>query len=124
MGEAERRPLYRIDDIRKEIDAGREKMLRLSRELAVGEVEDYELLAADGAPARSSARFDGREEGVEPKNDDIRFLGWHCYMNPSTAAQGILKLHSLPAVNPDLPNDDYPDLSKMSVFKRMARNGD
>jgi dTDP-4-amino-4,6-dideoxygalactose transaminase len=70
------------------------------------------------------ARFDGREEGVEPKNDDIRFLGWHCYMNPSTAAQGILKLHSLPAVNPDLPNDDYPDLSKMSVFKRMARNGD
>lgn len=63
------------------------------------------------------ARFDGRAEGVAPKDDKGIIMGWHCYMNPSTAAQGILKLHSLPKHNPPLPNDDYPDLSELEVFK-------
>jgi len=63
------------------------------------------------------ARFDGRAEGVAPKDDKGIIVGWHCYMNPSTAAQGILKLHSLPKHNPPLPNDDYPDLSELEVFK-------
>jgi len=63
------------------------------------------------------ARFDGRAEGVAPKDDTGIILGWHCYMNPSTAAQGILKLHSLPRHNDPLPNDDYPDLSTLEAFK-------
>lgn len=63
------------------------------------------------------ARFDGRAEGVAPKDDTGIIVGWHCYMNPSTAAQGILKLHSLPRHNAPLPNDDYPDLSQLEVFK-------
>lgn len=62
-------------------------------------------------------RFDGRTEGVAPKDDDIREIGYHCYMNPSTAAQGILRLHSLPKHNEPLPNDEYPDLSRMEIFK-------
>lgn len=63
------------------------------------------------------ARFDGRTEGVAPKDDAFRQVGWHCYMNPSTAAQGLLKLHSLPRHNDPLPNDDYPDLSELEIFK-------
>lgn len=63
------------------------------------------------------ARFDGRTEGVAPKDDKFDMVGWHCYMNPSTAAQGILRLHSLPKHNQPLPNDDYPDLSKLEIFK-------
>ena len=63
------------------------------------------------------ARFDGRTEGVAPKDDDFKQIGWHCYMSPSTAAQGLLKLHSLPRHNEPLPNDDYPDLSQMDIFK-------
>lgn len=63
------------------------------------------------------ARFDGRAEGVAPKDDKDVILGWHCYMNPSTAAQGLLKLHSLPRHNAPLPNDDYPDLSTLEVFR-------
>ena len=63
------------------------------------------------------ARFDGRTEGVAPKDDTFDMLGWHCYMNPSTAAQGLLKIYSLPYDNSDLPNDDYPDLSTMEIFK-------
>lgn len=63
------------------------------------------------------ARFDGRTEGVAPKDDTFNQIGWHCYMNPSTAAQGILRLHSLPRHNEPIPNDQYPDLSTMEIFK-------
>ena len=63
------------------------------------------------------ARFDGRVEGVAPKDQKEWMVGWHCYMNPSTAAQGLLKLHSLPRHNDALPNDDYPDLSQLEIFK-------
>ena len=63
------------------------------------------------------ARFDGRTEGVAPKDDTFTQIGWHCYLNPSTAAQGILRLHSLPRRNAPLPNDPYPDLSTMEIFK-------
>jgi dTDP-4-amino-4,6-dideoxygalactose transaminase len=63
------------------------------------------------------ARFDGRTEGVAPKDDKFDMVAWHCYMNPSTAAQGILRLHSLPRHNEPLPNDPYPDLSLIEAFK-------
>lgn len=72
----------------------------------------------DGADAWfRRARFDGRTEGVAPINDTFNMIGRHCYMNPSTAAQGLLKLHSLPRHNADLQNDPYPDLSQMEIFK-------
>jgi len=63
------------------------------------------------------ARFDGRTEGVAPKDDDISVLGYHCYMSPRDAADGLSRLAVLPKHNAPLPNDDYPDLSLMSAFK-------
>ena len=63
------------------------------------------------------ARFDGRTEGVAPKDDEFTMLGWHCYMAPETAAQGLVRLSLLPEHNDDLPNDPYPDLSKMALFQ-------
>ena len=63
------------------------------------------------------ARFDGRTEGVAPKDDDITMIGYHCYMSPETAAQGLMRLSLLPLHNNDLPNSDYPDLSKMEIFQ-------
>lgn len=62
------------------------------------------------------ARFDGRTEGVAPKDDNVQ-IGWHMYMSPEIAAEGIVRLHHLPKNNPDLPNDNYPDLSQMDIFK-------
>lgn len=62
-------------------------------------------------------RFDGRTEGVPPKDDNFTTLGWHCCMIPETAAQGLVRLSLLPEHNDDLPNSDYPDLSKMAVFQ-------
>jgi dTDP-4-amino-4,6-dideoxygalactose transaminase len=63
------------------------------------------------------ARFDGRTEGVSPKDDTFDMLGWHCYLSSDVAARLLLKLSVLPEVNSDLPNDDYPDLSKCEIFK-------
>ncbi len=66
------------------------------------------------------ARFDGRTEGVSPKDDTFEQLGWHCYMSPDVAAGLLLRLHSLPRHNAPLPNDDYPDLSKLPIFNGGA----
>lgn len=63
------------------------------------------------------ARFDGRAEGVAPKDDTFSMIGWHCYMSPDVAARLNLKLHSLKTFNWPLPNDAYPDLSQMEIFK-------
>lgn len=62
------------------------------------------------------ARFHGRTEGVHPK-DDNPIMGWNMMMLPSVAANGLVRLSHLPKDNPDLPNDNYPDLSKMDIFK-------
>lgn len=61
-------------------------------------------------------RFDGRTEGVAPK-DDQPIRGHHLYLLPELAASGLVRLSHLPKHNPDLPNSDYPDLSKMSIFQ-------
>lgn len=61
------------------------------------------------------ARFDGRKEGVAPK-DDNPILGYHMYMSPEIAAEGLVRLMHLPKHNKPLPNDDYPDLSKIKVL--------
>lgn len=61
-------------------------------------------------------RFDGRTEGVSPKDDMIQEVGYHCYMAPETAAAGLVRLSFLPDDNPDLPKDQYPDLSLCPAF--------
>jgi len=63
------------------------------------------------------ARFDGRTEGVAPKDDTFQELGYHMYMSPEIAAEGLVRLMHLPKVNEDLKNDDYPDLSKYHIFR-------
>lgn len=62
-------------------------------------------------------RFDGRTECVEPRHDHFQEIGYHCYMSADVAARLLLKLHSIPKHNEDLPNDPYPDLSTMELFR-------
>lgn len=64
------------------------------------------------------ARFDGRTEGVAPKDDHFDMIGWHAYMSPDVAARLLWKLSVLPKHNAPLPNDEYPDLSKFPIFQR------
>ena len=63
------------------------------------------------------ARFDGREEGVHPKDQKAWQLGYHAYMSPEIAAEGLMRLALLPRHNEPLPTDDYPDLSTFDLFK-------
>ena len=56
------------------------------------------------------ARFDGRTEGVVASKDNITQVGFHAYMSPRDAAEGLTRLSVLPRHNSDLPNSDYPDL--------------
>lgn len=62
-------------------------------------------------------RFDGRTEGVAPKDDTFDCVGFHCYLSNDVAARLLLKLSVLPRENAPLPNDDYPELSTMEIFK-------
>lgn len=63
------------------------------------------------------ARFDGRTQGVTPKDDEV-IMGWHCYMSPRDAADALTRLHFLPKHNDPLPIEEgYPDLSKLEIFK-------
>jgi dTDP-4-amino-4,6-dideoxygalactose transaminase len=63
------------------------------------------------------ARFDGRREGVPPDEDTFDMIGYHAYMSPEVAASALMRLSLLPKYNEDLPWDNYPDLSKLEIFK-------
>jgi len=63
------------------------------------------------------ARFDGRTEGVAPADDTFDMIGYHCYMSPRDAAEGLSRLAVLLKYNEPLENDDYPDLSRMEIFR-------
>ena len=63
------------------------------------------------------SRFDGRKEGVDPKDDTFTMIGSHCYMSPRDAAEGLSRLAVLPENLQPLPNSEYPDLSKLEIFQ-------
>ena len=63
------------------------------------------------------ARFDGRTEGVAPRDDTFAEMGHHCYQLPEEAARGLMLMASMPDHNDDIPWDSYADLSKCEVFK-------
>lgn len=61
-------------------------------------------------------RFDGRTEGIHPRDDEFT-RGYHCYLSPLIAAQALWKLSTLPKHNDDLPCSDYSDLSTAEIFR-------
>jgi hypothetical protein len=66
------------------------------------------------------ARFDGRHEGVPTKDDNYDMMGWHCYLMPPAAAEGLQRLSVYREVN--LPVEhNYPDLSKWPLFQQPYR---
>lgn len=70
----------------------------------------------EAAIALRKMRFDGRSEGVPPKVDMFVFPGYHCYMIPEDAARGLMLLSSY-TYKPDIPWDDYADLSIHPIFQ-------
>ncbi len=60
------------------------------------------------------ARFDGRLDASEKLPMQI---GWHAYLNPSTAALGLQRLSCLPKHNEDQAgSEDFPDLSVLDLW--------
>jgi len=63
-------------------------------------------------------RYDGRLDDIPWKEQDIDSIGYHYYMTPETAERGIYKFCTAEVTEPKLwTHEDYPDISKMKVFK-------
>lgn len=61
--------------------------------------------------------YDGRLPDVLWKEQDVDMIGYHYYMTPEVATEGIKKFHQVKDIEPKYwSNHDYPDISKMKVF--------
>jgi len=64
--------------------------------------------------------YDGRIPGVPWREQDIDTMGYHYYMTPETAQHGLNRLDEAINTKPKQWSDkDYPDISKMKIFKNM-----
>ena len=62
--------------------------------------------------------YDGREPGVPWRDQNVKRMGYHYYMTPETAQNGIDKLEEAKNTEPrKWVLEDWPDLTKMDVFK-------
>lgn len=62
--------------------------------------------------------YDGRLPDALWKDQDIDMMGYHYYMIPETAESGIEKFQQVKNLESKRwSNQDYPDISKMKVFK-------
>ena len=62
--------------------------------------------------------YDGRQRGIPWASQDIAIPGYHYYMTPETAQLGLDKLQAAIATEPrQWVLEDWPDVSKMRVFK-------
>lgn len=63
--------------------------------------------------------YDGRLPGIPWRDQDISTIGFHYYMQPETAQQGLFKLEKAIATEPrQWVLSDWPDLTQMKVFKQ------
>lgn len=87
------------------------KILKIGRGgfIFTDSIDEYETLRR--------MRCDGRRIGVIPKQDNFDVPGYHCYMLPEEAARGVMLMTYMPDWNPDLPRDDYADLSLAPIFR-------
>lgn len=62
--------------------------------------------------------YDGRLPGIPWRDQDIDTMGYHYYMTPETAEQGLNKLPEAIRTRPRQWNvNDWPDIRKMKIFK-------
>lgn len=72
---------------------------------------------ADAAAWLRRARFDGRSEGARcDAPDAITTPGYHCYLDPPSAARGLWLMTYVAKDQPDQA-DEYEDLSTVEAFR-------
>jgi dTDP-4-amino-4,6-dideoxygalactose transaminase len=75
--------------------------------------DDYDV-----AHELTQMSYDGRIPNVPWREQNIDTIGYHYYMTPETAEKGLEKLPEAIKTKPrDWVLEDWPDLSKMDVFK-------
>jgi dTDP-4-amino-4,6-dideoxygalactose transaminase len=63
--------------------------------------------------------YDGRLPNIPWRDQNINSLGYHYYMTPETAEQGLNKLPNAIKTSPKKwVISDWPDLTKMDIFKK------
>ena len=60
--------------------------------------------------------YDGRTPDKPWKEQNIDTMGYHYYMTPETAEEGIWKFHDSLLKKKKWSSEDYPDLTKMKIF--------
>lgn len=89
---------------KKHLNVGRGGMILLDN------IDEYNILR--------KMRYDGRDDDRPWAEQDISTIGYHYYMTPETAQLGIERFHEAIDIMPrQWSSNDYPDLTKMSVFK-------
>ena len=72
----------------------------------------------DAAKDLKKLSYDGRDPNIPWRNQNIKSIGYHYYMTPETALQGLKKLPEAIIRKPKLWKfTDWPDLRNMEVFK-------
>lgn len=67
--------------------------------------------------------YDGRDRNVQWSDQPIESLGYHYYMTPETAKQGLRKLKIAEGtISRQWSFLDYPDLSILPIFKKLLVN--
>jgi len=73
---------------------------------------------AEAATMLKRMSYDGRHPDIPWRNQDIDIVGYHYYMTPETALNGLEKLPTAVETEPhQWTTDDWPDLTQMEVFK-------
>ncbi len=79
------------------------------------------MILTDNKEARNDLKkmsYDGREPAIPWREQNINTLGYHYYMTPETAFDGLEKLPEAISTEPRQWNYlDWPDLREMDVFK-------
>ena len=68
--------------------------------------------------------YDGRMPNIPWREQNIDTIGYHYYMTPETARMGLDKLDEAIEAKPrQWVIEDWPDLTKMDVFKNTKNDG-
>jgi|TARA_R110000851_G_scaffold131452_1_gene265609 dTDP-4-amino-4,6-dideoxygalactose transaminase len=74
--------------------------------------------SAEAAAILKRMSYDGRHSDIPWREQDIDLIGYHYYMTPETALNGLEKLPAAIAAAPSQWTvADWPDLTQMEIFK-------
>ena len=79
------------------------------------------MILTDNESARNTLKkmsYDGRSPELPWRDQNVEIMGYHYYMTPETAQMGLEKFEDAKTKIPrKWVVDDWPDLTKMDVFK-------